>query len=991
METIFLYIAKVNIALAVFYLLYVLLLRNDTFIKLRRYYFLSTIIFSLSYPLFTVATLGNLIDFSQKVPETEVSVMMGDISMGELIVDKVEIEEITTATIPWTDVVKNILLVGVLFFSLRFLWQLFSIVRIKWRSEKITLFGQPIYHLTDEIIPFSFFSWIFIHTEKHSDEELKQILLHEQTHVHQRHSLDVMLVEIVRILFWYNPIVWLMKRDITINLEYLADNAVLQEGINTREYQYHLLQLTYHETAVQIVNNFNVPQLKQRIMMMNSKKSPMRKLAKYLSVLPLALLLITANSVYAQQNVTQPEPVKIESKDSDEKSKYHEVTENLDKLAATLKSEIKYPQTAKESGIEGDVIASFIVEEDGSVTNPKILKATDPLFNTESIRVISSMPKLKQFTYIVDGEPLRIKYTGQFTFRLEGKKTSRKVRIGGYTVLSIADRTGDDKPLFIVDGVKMGKAFDINSLNESDIEHRTIYQKEAATATYGEEGKNGAVLITLKKENTPPRDQKPVKKESKSDEVFVVVEEQPSFKEGVKAMMNFIESEMKYPVIAKEKGIQGRVIVNYIVEKDGSITNPQIVRGVDPSLDKEAIRIIEAMPKWNPGLQRDERVRVKYTLPISFKLDENKDSSEMTTASIKILKDKEGEEVIVRGYGSMKDLSPQTLAEKFGDKNPLYIIDDVKMDDKFDLNNIKPEDIESISVLKDKSALDIYGDKGKNGVIIIKTKPTPKGRLHVGTVVTPSSLDNNKGEDEVFMVVEVQPEFPGGMQALMKFLGDNIKYPEEAQKNKIQGRVIVNFVVNKDGSLSDFKVVRGQDPLLDAEAIRVISTMPNWKPGMQRGQTVKVRYTLPIVFRLNEDKEVESENIKMLLGKPSIVSRRDQKTDRKFYEFISQRIKYPVIAQEKGITGVVRASYDVNSSGIVSNIKITKGADPSLDAELKRIIQLMPNDIALMRSEGKAASNVAISANFIFGDAKMKEVRSEESDFIVMGYSKATE
>ena len=100
METIFLYIAKVNIALAVFYLLYVLLLRNDTFIKLRRYYFLSTIIFSLSYPLFTVATLGNLIDFSQKVPETEVSVMMGDISMGELIVDKVEIEEITTATIP---------------------------------------------------------------------------------------------------------------------------------------------------------------------------------------------------------------------------------------------------------------------------------------------------------------------------------------------------------------------------------------------------------------------------------------------------------------------------------------------------------------------------------------------------------------------------------------------------------------------------------------------------------------------------------------------------------------------------------------------------------------------------------------------------------------------------------------------------------------------------------------------------------------------------
>ena len=543
METLFIYIVKVNIALAVFYLLYMWLFRKDTFIRLRRYYFLSAIIFSLSYPLFTVSALGNMFDWKQEPIANETSVYIGEISMGEWIVD--DVEKVATP-IDWTIIAKNILLVGTLFLSLRLLWQLLSIVRIKSRSEKRSLFGYLFYHLKDEITPFSFFNWIFVNSETHNEKELKQILLHEHTHARQWHSLDILLVEMLRIAFWWNPIVWFMKRDIAINLEYLADEAVLQEGVETIEYQYHLLQLTNHETAVQIVNNFNVSQLKQRIIMMNKNKSPMRKLAKYLSVLPLALLLITANSVYAQQNETQ-------------------------------------------------------------------------------------------------------------------------------------------------------------------------------------------------QETTPPQEQEPVKKESKNDEVFIVVEKLPSFKEGAKAMMEFIESEMKYPVIAKENCIQGRVIVNYIVEKDGSISDVQIVRGVDPSLDKEAIRIVEAMPKWNPGLQRGERVRVKYTLPISFKLDENKDSSEITTAGVKILKDgnEEDNEVVVRGDGS-----------------PLIIVDDVKMEKGFELNSIMPTNIESITVLKDKSALEQYGEEGKDGVIIV----TLKDKAKIPTT-TANNVDNQRSSDkeDVFVVVENQP------------------------------------------------------------------------------------------------------------------------------------------------------------------------------------------------------------------------------------------
>jgi len=104
--------------------------------------------------------------------------------------------------------------------------------------------------------------------------------------------------------------------------------------------------------------------------------------------------------------------------------------------------------------------------------------------------------------------------------------------------------------------------------------------------------------------------------------------------------------------------------------------------------------------------------------------------------------------------------------------------------------------------------------------------------------------------EEIFVVVENQPEFPGGNAAMMKFLSDNIKYPVIAQENGIQGRVICNFVVERDGGITDVQVVRGVDPSLDREAIRVIQQMPRWTPGKQRGQAVRVRFTLPVVFRL---------------------------------------------------------------------------------------------------------------------------------------------
>ena len=112
-------------------------------------------------------------------------------------------------------------------------------------------------------------------------------------------------------------------------------------------------------------------------------------------------------------------------------------------------------------------------------------------------------------------------------------------------------------------------------------------------------------------------------------------------------------------------------------------------------------------------------------------------------------------------------------------------------------------------------------------------------------------VEEEPEEQTIFEVVEQMPEFPnGGMAGLMQFLSKNIKYPTIAQENGTQGRVTVQFVVNKDGSIVDAKVIRGVDPYLDKEALRVIGTMPKWKPGMQRGKPVRVKYTVPVMFRL---------------------------------------------------------------------------------------------------------------------------------------------
>ncbi|MBF6626958.1 MAG: M56 family peptidase, partial [Proteiniphilum sp.] len=210
MQPFFIYLIQANIALSLFFILYAVVLKRDNFLHLRRFFFLSVILFSLLYPLITVPVPGSLSDLlSVKTEETVTTVFI-----GEPVMEIVPAEEtVPSRDINWTELCMIIYISITLLFVLRFLIQLISIIRVRVKSELTEISGIPVYRLKDDITPFSFFNLIFIHTEKHSDAELAQILLHEQTHVQQGHSVDIMLIETLCLLFWWNPFVWLLKRE----------------------------------------------------------------------------------------------------------------------------------------------------------------------------------------------------------------------------------------------------------------------------------------------------------------------------------------------------------------------------------------------------------------------------------------------------------------------------------------------------------------------------------------------------------------------------------------------------------------------------------------------------------------------------------------------------------------------------------------------------------------------------------------------------------
>lgn len=585
-NTVILYFVKASISLALFYTLYMLLLKKDTFFKIRRGYFLFAMIFSLSFPFLSIE-IPIKGEMEAQLPTTY---WLSQIEIGEITVQEVQQTSISI----WTVLLAAIGLISVVL-AIKFLIQLLSIVKLRVDSDSERMPSCRIVKLTDKrTTPFSFFHWIFVNSGMHKVEELDEIIAHEQVHVRQWHSVDVIMAEIMCICFWWNPFMWLLKNEMKINLEYLADQGVLQAGFNTKEYQYILLQ-TSKNTGIPIINNFNVSQLKKRITMMNKKRTSIGKATKYLLTIPLGAVLLLGNAVQASPDLINLKPDEdaiynfvingdehtIQEKESQgennnmatgisvqvieesnvgsgisqtpqDKKPFNtvEVMPSFpgghDAMNKYISENLKYPIKAQEKGVAGRVTIRFIVRENGEIDDVTVIRGIDEELDEEAIRVVKAMPKWTP-----------------------GKQKGQAVPV--YFTL----------PIFY-------------KLKKSNPE--TVTPADEAKIKQITEAKSGV------------------------GNIFTEVEKKPSFPEGQTAMNKFIRDNLNYPVTAFEEKKQGRVTVRFVVRKNGEITDATVLRGFDSECEKEALRLVNSMPKWIPGKKDGKNVDVYFTLPLIFRI-----------------------------------------------------------------------------------------------------------------------------------------------------------------------------------------------------------------------------------------------------------------------------------------------------------------------------------------------------------------------------------
>ena len=630
----FVYILKSSVCLAIFYLFYRLLLARETFHRFNRFSLLGILLLSCLLPLVEVSVKQ----------ETEVHQTMLTLEQLLMMADAVNATEAgaraETATVTWIQVALLVYLAGIVFFAFR---NVYSLVRLLMllksgkkedigsylpgRKERVTL----IVHNCD-IAPFSWMGYIVI-SRKDLEENGREILIHELAHIHNRHSWDLLVADVCIFFQWFNPASWLLKQELQNIHEFEADETVIKEGVDAKQYQLLLIKKAVGTRLYSMANSFNHSSLKKRITMMLKKKSNPWARLKYLYVLPLAAIAVAA---FARPEI---------SSELDEISAV-----KVNDLTAIMKTEeVKSPEKhpAKEIKVQGQVLEKS--------TNAPVVGASVIIKGTTSGTITD--------------------LDGNFVISMPVGAT-----------LSVSYINMKTKELTITEKL-IGKIKSLKVYLEGEITTKT---QEVVVVGYG-----GG--------------------EEASDEVpvFQVVEEMPEFPGGMGECLKFLGKNIKYPVEAQKAGVQGKVIVQFVVEKDGNIANPKVVRSIDPDLDGEAIRVISIMPKWKPGMQKGQPVRVKYTVPVTFRLD-GKDIKSNEARHLELKTDTVFQENPLR-------IGKETFSLKDWKEKPLLIVDGIEKPYS-QMEKMNVSDIESISVLKDAAGTAIYGAKAKNGVILITTK-----------------------------------------------------------------------------------------------------------------------------------------------------------------------------------------------------------------------------------------------------------------------------
>lgn len=625
------YFLQVSLCWLVFYGLYYSLLSRETFFRLNRIYLIVSLLAGLLVPL------GQY--FIQVETRSQAAVMLEPFVVTAKGFQQSWEADTTEGGVSLRFFITLIYGLGVGVISWRFFSGLYSVWAIYKQGEKIVQDGVKVVY-TESIkstrqnvhLPFSFFRCIFINQAILDKQDIPQIMEHERAHVQQGHSYDVMLLEVLKIVFWCNPIIYFYRHSLRNIHEYLADAAVLK-WVERPIYGRLLIKQSQSGPALALANHFIFSQLKKRIIMMTRNRSQRSSLLKYVIAFPLFTFLLILFAIPNSE-------VMAKTKDLGEKAE--EEVETIDNMIkenrsaqSALKTKNNLPVSTTSPKINEKPVAAL---GDGTIGG---LIAAENFKNQTKLICVEGSDRRKSKRIIVSfvivwvprqEDPMQVNNTGG-AFNAETSRIIKMAKPGDvYNVMNIRATDGAEvfdmggTTFFIKDSKSSGDLYDVPPATK---------QTEPIRSTIPQERSKSSNLVMIS--------------DTIKDDALTVVDEVPEYEGGMPALFKWLGQNIRYPKIARDNNIQGTVFVGFIVEKDGSISGVEIIKGVkgivrdtivvvghsdingvkgskivereDHSIDNEAKRVIAAMPKWRPGRQQGKAVRVRYTLPIKFKLE----------------------------------------------------------------------------------------------------------------------------------------------------------------------------------------------------------------------------------------------------------------------------------------------------------------------------------------------------------------------------------
>ncbi|MFH0841607.1 MAG: TonB family protein [Bacteroidota bacterium] len=673
-----------------FALVYLLFLRNERFFSLKRIYLLSGILISLIFPLISVHY-----QVAVPAPSTESLSFQGTEFSSVTANPSVS----TVSGLNYKMILLVLYITGVLFLGYRIIRHLIWIKKTISKADINNIGPARLVRISSFPASFSFFNYVFINPSV-DEAEVREIMNHELVHVNQKHWLDLFLVEMLRLLQWINPFVWIYTGFVRLNNEYLADELALQRSSNPANYKAALLNQLFRSPVISLTNSFNYSLNKKRFDMMKKIiTSPYRKL-KVLLVLPVFAIILYAFAT--------PE------------YNYIPATENtIDTLIVYQSS----PITQKEvKGIvlnkDGKPLQGTHISSTGTMGNAMMAETgQDGRFTIQNVQ-----PDATLIFFCRGYKGLRLKpdFTAEMKIVLEPDPEYKATP-------QTESQQEREEPLVVLDGV-------ITDKNLNDTRKELGYnfgqfkylRGDEAHVKYLEKGINGVYEVTTRKKAFEMGIRTPFPRLTPDD--------YPTFQgKSYTEFSSWIIDQAKYPVEAISQNIGGYVTINFTIELDGSLSNISSLPNANLLLASEIVKVIKSSPKWDPP------------------------------------------------------------------KNPA--VDEPYVSD-----------------------------------VVIHFSPPDQIELW----------------QEPFVVVEEMPMYPGGDTELLTFIAKNTQYPEEAKAKRIEGRVIARFFVSTEGTAEAVTVLKGVHPLLDAEAIRVVSMLKGFTPGKQNGKAVNVWYMVPITFTLNK-------------------------------------------------------------------------------------------------------------------------------------------